>query len=82
MRRIYKYELYTEGVPRTITGKIRRVLNVLVQGVQPVVWVELDDDCDIMEFTFISFRTGEELTERTMADANYLGTIQDIHGHM
>lgn len=82
MRRIYKYELYTGGIPRTLTGRVRRVLDIQMQYNTPVVWVELDDDCDVMEFIFVPFGTGWEIPEEEMWGLEYAATVQDAEGYV
>jgi hypothetical protein len=73
MKKIYKYEILTDGKLLLPNGAIVR--KVAAQGDSIFLWAEVDPDRSRLERCFEVFATGQEITEGMGIDRVYLDTL-------
>ena len=85
MRRIYKYEVYPNGIPVRYRGHFRHILEAkMLSDGRMYVWIETDDKCsEEWEIELISFGTGWDIDEIVCGEImEYAGTIEDMNGYV
>lgn len=80
MKKIYKYELGTNGDIVTIKAPIEKILTTQWQnGIGPVLWVIIDTDKEEQEIDIIALGTGLDMPKGVQ---DYIGTVQDDFGYV
>lgn len=85
MRKIFKYEVYPNGIPARYKGYFKRFLEAkMLSDGRMYVWIETDDKySEEREIELISFGTGWDINEIVCDETmNYVGTIEDMAGYV
>ena len=80
--RILKYPVKGRGEVTTITCQRYRLLDIQLQGLELVCWIETRDDCPETTTELLSIGTGWELPSDVMDRALYFKTVQDAAGYV
>lgn len=85
MRKIYKYEVYPNGITVRYKGHFRHILEAkMLSDGHMYVWAEVDDSkAPEYELEFISFGTGWNIDDIVDDEImEYAGTIEDMSGYV
>ena len=80
MTRIYKYPVIGDGQINKITCGRVKLLDIQLQGMEMVCWVETGDDIPVTTTELVGFGTGWPIPSEICGQMKYFKTVQDAAG--
>lgn len=85
MRKIFKYEIYPNGIPARYKGHFKQILSAkMLSDGRMYAWILVDEEQEEeWEIEFISFGTGWNIDEIVNGEImGYVDTIEDLAGYV